>query len=112
MHPERYSMRFAKRLERRSSASTCHSFGIYGRLLWRKAEIEQREIIHGEPMTAPPACRLLAVTRRVAPGVRERAYIFAREGTGSDANEVAARKLFEASASIWGIEESELQSWQ
>ena len=31
-HPERYSMRFARRLQRRSSASTSLSFWIYGRL--------------------------------------------------------------------------------
>jgi hypothetical protein len=71
-----------------------------------QAEIQQLEILDSKPLIIPADCKLLAITRSVAPEVRERAYILAPESIRIDVDEVASRTLFEAAASprIWEIE--------
>jgi len=74
-------------------------------------EIQQLGIVDGEPLIIPPDCQLLAITRSVAPDVRERAYIFAPESARIDMDEITSRILFETSASprIWEIEPDALR---
>ena len=76
-----------------------------------QAEIQQLEILDGEPLIIPPDCQLLAITRSVAPDVRERAYIFAPESARIDMDEITSRILFETAAlpRIWEIEADALR---
>jgi hypothetical protein len=70
------------------------------------AEIGHREILEGEPVWMPPGCRIFAVVRNIAPGVRLRMYIRGLEGSETDLDEATARAIFEASATskTWEIE--------
>jgi hypothetical protein len=60
------------------------------------AEIGQHEILEGEPVWTPPGCRIFAVVRNIAPGVRLRLCIRGLEGSETDLDEATARAIFEA----------------
>ena len=63
-----------------------------------RAEIEQVKIAGGEPMTAPPGCRLFTVVRNIAPGARMRFLVLNREGAETDLPETTAREIWEVAA--------------
>lgn len=52
----------------------------------------------GEPMTAPPGCRLLTVVPNIMPGVCARLLVLNREGAETDLPETTARAIWEAAA--------------
>ena len=70
------------------------------------AEIDQQEILEGEPVWMPQGCRIFAVVRNIAPGARLRLYIRGLEGSETDLDEATARAIFEASATsqTWEFE--------
>jgi hypothetical protein len=74
--------------------------------LYERPEAATLSLLVVEPLITPPDCQLLAITRSVAPDVRERAYIIAPESARIDMDEITSRILFERSASprIWEIE--------
>ncbi len=70
-----------------------------------QAEIGQNEILEG-PHEAPPGCRIFTIVRNIAPGVRQRLFVFALEGSETDLSEATARAAFETAATprTWEIE--------
>src|SRR4051812_9141353 len=70
------------------------------------SEIDQNELLEGKPQAIPPECRIFAVVRNIAPGVRLRLFIFGLEGSETDLTETMARTIFEESATpkTWEIE--------
>ena len=87
---------------------TRHPDSARGNDLYETPEVATLSLLAVEPLITPPDCQLLAITRSVAPDVRERAYIIAPE---SARNEITSRILFERSASprIWEIEADALR---
>jgi hypothetical protein len=71
-----------------------------------RPEIEQQELIQGAILWAPPPCRIFAVVRNIAPGVRLRLMIRGVEGAETDLTEEMAAAIFKDSASpkTWEIE--------
>ena len=71
-----------------------------------QSEIEQQELIQGAVLWVPPPCRIFAVVRNIAPGVRLRLMIRGVEGAETDLTEEMAAAIFKDSASpkTWEIE--------
>ena len=71
-----------------------------------QAEIEQREILESAVLWNPPGCRIFAVVRNIAPGVRLRLMVRGLEGAETDLSEQMATAIFEGSATslTWAIE--------
>jgi hypothetical protein len=63
-----------------------------------RAEIGQQELLKGAVLWVPPDCRLFAIVRNVAPGIRLRLFTAGLEGSETDLDETTARTIFEASA--------------
>jgi hypothetical protein len=71
-----------------------------------RAEIEQQELLEGAVLWVPPVCRIFAIVRNIAPGVRLRLMIRGIEGAETDLSEEMSRAIFEGSATpkVWEIE--------
>ena len=71
-----------------------------------QAEIEQYELLEGQPAMPQPGCRVFTVVRNIAPGTRLRLYTYGLEGAETDLSEPAARTIFEAAATpqMWEVE--------
>jgi hypothetical protein len=71
-----------------------------------KVEIEQQELLEGVSIWSPPPCRIFAVVRNIAPGVRFHLMVRGVEGAETDLSEKIAAAIFEDSATpqIWKIE--------
>jgi hypothetical protein len=63
--------------------------------LSRRTEIEQAEIIDGEPMTTMPGCRWFMAVRNIVPGYRLWLFVPNLEGAETDLDEATAREVFE-----------------
>jgi hypothetical protein len=63
-----------------------------------QAEIGQQELLRGAVLWVPPDCRLFAIVRNIAPGVRLRLFTAGLENSETDLSEAYARQIFEASA--------------
>ena len=61
-------------------------------------EIEQQELLEGSKLWVPPGCRIFAVVRNIAPGVRFRFMIRGVEGAETDLSEEMAAAIYEDSA--------------
>jgi hypothetical protein len=59
------------------------------------AEIEQNEILQGEPVWLPAGYRWFTVVRNVAPGVRMRLFVRYLEDAETDLAEETAKEIFE-----------------
>jgi hypothetical protein len=59
------------------------------------AEIEQTEILQGEPVWLPAGYRWFTVVRNVAPGARLRLFVRYLEDAETDLDEATAREIFE-----------------
>ena len=81
-----------------------HSHRQHRVRLAAQAEIEQAEILAGEPMTAPPGCRLFTVVRNIKPGVCARLLVLNREGAETDLPEATTREIWEVAATPWDWE--------
>jgi hypothetical protein len=70
------------------------------------AEIEQQELLEGAALWAPPPCRIFAVVRNIAPGVRLRLMVRGVEGAETDLTEEMASAIFRDSATpqTWAVE--------
>jgi hypothetical protein len=63
-----------------------------------QAEIAQQELFEGKPVDQLPGCRIFAIVRNIAPGVRLRLFTLGVEGADTDLSETMARSIFEACA--------------
>jgi len=71
-----------------------------------QAEIEQQEMLESAVLWNPPGCRVFAVVRNIAPGVRLRLMVRGLEGAETDLSEQMAAAIFEGSATphTWVVE--------
>jgi hypothetical protein len=63
-----------------------------------QAEIAQQELFEGKPVDQPLGCRIFAIVRNIAPGVRLRLFTLGVEGADTDLSETMARSIFEECA--------------
>jgi hypothetical protein len=63
-----------------------------------RVEIGQQELLKGAVLWVPPDCRLFAIVRNIAPGVRLRLFTAAPEESETDLSEAIASAAFEAAA--------------
>jgi hypothetical protein len=94
--------KLAEKVDRITQADCCFFERHPGRQhrvrLAGQAEIAQHELFEGKPVDQPPGCRIFAIVRNIAPGVRMRLFTFGLEGAETDLSETMARSIFEECA--------------
>jgi hypothetical protein len=107
---QRKMKKLAERVDRVSQADERFFERFSGRQhrvrLSSAAEIEQTEILQGEPAWLPAGYRWFTVVRNVAPGARLRLFVLYQEDAETDLDEATAREIFLSAATphMWKIE--------
>jgi hypothetical protein len=63
--------------------------------LSHRAEIDQNELLGGEPLPVPPGFRWFTVVRNVCPGARLRVFTLNREDAEVDLDEPTCREIYQ-----------------
>jgi hypothetical protein len=107
---QRRMKKLAERVDRVSQADKRFFERFSGRQhrvrLSSEAEIEQTEILQGEPVWLPAGYRWFTVVRNVAPGARLRLFVRYLEDAETDLDEATAREIFLSAATphTWKVE--------